>query len=282
MKKPTHFFSERGGRKFILVFLMCVFSFHKGYSQSYFSTGASSNGLAGAVCAIDDETHTLQSVASSAFAKDVRISSHYKNHYLLPGIYALSALAILPVKSWVLALSGEKMGPSHYQELNMGISIGHRIEHTALGLRANWKTLQVEGFQTQHALVFEFGGITNLSPHLKFGGAIYNFTLSKFENKLLPVTLRCGLSGTTNTHLLFTAEIEKNNYETLVIKGGAHYAFHDRFNVSIGYVHPSARIHAGLNATYHRVILSYSFAWHLRLGISQDFSIAYTLKKKTP
>ncbi len=280
MKRPTHFLDERGGRKFIVVFLTCVFSFRMGYSQSYFSTGASSNGLAGAVCSLDDETYTLQSVASSAFAQHASISSHYKNHYSLPDVHTSSALALLPIQSWIVGVSGEKMGPSHYQELKMGLSIGHRIEHTALGLRGNWQALHVEGFKTQHALVFEFGGITNLSPHLKFGGSIYNFTLSKFENKLLPVILRCGLSGNILSTLLLSGEIEKNNYQTLSIKGGAQYTFHPRFNISIGYVHPHARIHGGLNARYNRITLSYSLAWHIRLGISQDFSISYTLKNK--
>jgi len=284
IKRPTHFFDERGGRHCIILFFMCVFSFpctYLSYGQYSFSTGAPSNGLAGAVCAIPDEIESLQSVASSAFAEHASISSHYKNHYLLPEIHTISAVGLFPVHKWVVGIAAQKMGPAHYQELTTGLSIAHSIAHTALGLRINWQELYIEGFKTQHALIFEFGGIVNLSPRLHFGASVYNFTLSKLDHKLLPVVLRCGLNGKTNTPLVLSVELEKNNYNPLSIKCAAQYEFSHRFKVSIGYAYPASKLHAGFIVSQQRIKVSYSLSWHMRLGLSQDFSIFYTLKKKT-
>jgi hypothetical protein len=281
MNRPTHFLHERGGRDIIYLFLVCIFSFHVGHGQSYSSSGAASNALAGAVCAITDEVHTLQSVASSAFAKQASLSSHYKNHYLLRGVQSSAALGLLPYKTWIVGIAGEKMGASHFYEIKTSISIAHRIQHTALGLRAHWQELYAEGFNTQHAFVFEFGGLTKLSEHLTFGGSIYNFTLSKFEHRVLPVVLRCGLSGKAHTKLLLTVEAEKNSYDPLAIKAGASYEVHTRVKFAVGYSHPAMRMHAGFTVSYHNISLSYNLAWHIRMGISQDFSLVYALKKKT-
>lgn len=193
----------------------------------------------------------------------------------------MSAMALVPLHSWVIGFAAQKMGPEHYQEIQTGLSIAHRISTTALGLRVNWQELYIEGFRTQHALVMEFGGIVNLSPRLHFGGSVYNFTLSKMEHQILPVILRCGLSGKASPFLLLSIELEKNNYEPLVIKCGAQYEFNSRFKVSMGYSYPSSRLHAGFVIYQQRIKVSYSLSWHMRLGLSQDFSISYTLKKKT-
>jgi hypothetical protein len=281
MKRPTHFFNERGGRNCILIFFICIFSFQYGNCQFSNTANAASEGIANASIAIPEHTYALQSIAGSAFTEEVVLSSNYKNYYLLPNVHSASVSALIPFKSWTVGLYGQKMGPPHYQETQTSISIASVINHTALGLRTHWNQLAAEGFKTQHAVVFEFGGITKINSKLNFGASICNFTLAKLEQKVLPVILRSGLSGYLNSNLLLCIEAHKNIYSPLLIKVGAIYQIHHRFKISTGYTFSSSSLHGGFTAVYRNFNISYSVVWQIRLGLGQTFSICYSVKRKS-
>ncbi|MDB5257835.1 MAG: hypothetical protein JWM14_2530 [Chitinophagaceae bacterium] len=279
MKKPTHFFDERGGR-FCSIFILCFFSICIScYAQKESPPGASSNGMAAAVCALSDADHSRQAVANSAFAAYTSISSNYKNYYLLPELYTSSVVLLIPYKKLCLGGYAERFGPSHYKELRMGLSVAHRIGHTALGLRINWEQLAIEGFPTQQAFTGELGGIVALTPRLNFGGNLYNFTLSSFEHQPLPVILKCGLSGQLLKELTLCVEAEKNTNAPLLVKWGAQYQIAPPVKLLLGFRHPTNSLHAGIAIAYRNIHTNYSLSWDFRLGLSQEFSLAITLKK---
>jgi hypothetical protein len=278
MKKPTHFFDERGGR-FCSIFILCFFSICIScHAQKESPPGASSNGMAAAVCALSDADHSRQAVATSAFAQQAYISSNYKNLYLLPELYTSSVVLLMPYKKVCLGGYAERFGPDHYKEIRMGLSIAHRIGHTALGLRVNWEQLAIEGFPTQQVFTGELGGIVALTSRLNFGGNLYNFTLSSFEHQPLPVILKCGLSGQLLKELILCVEAEKNTNEPLIIKWGAQYQIAWPVKLLAGFRHPTNSVHAGISIAHHSIQAAYSLAWNFRLGLSQEFSLAIHLK----
>lgn len=278
MKKPTHFFDERGGR-FCSIFILCFFSIcNSSYAQKESPPGAQSNGMATAVCALADADHSRQAVANSAFAEQMRISSNYKNHYLLPELYTTSVILLIPYKKIAFGGYAERFGPDHYKELRMGLSAAHRIGHTALGLRLNWEQLAVEGFPTQQVFTGELGGIVALTSRINFGANLYNFTLSSFEHQPLPVILKCGLSGQPLKELTLAVEAEKNTNEPLLVKWGAQYQMAPPVKLFLGFRHPTNSLHGGIAFAHHHIHASYSLSWNFRLGLSQEFSLALSLK----
>ncbi len=279
MKKPTHFFDERGGR-FSCFFMLCFFSITLSYAQKESPPGVKSNGMAGAVCASADVDHHLQAIANSAFAEQISMSSNYKNHYLLPELYTSSFAFVLPWKKIYLTGYAQRFGPEHYKELRTGIGFAQRIGHTALGLRINWEQLAIEGFPTQQAFTCELGGIVALTSRLNFGAHLYNFTLSSFEHQPLPVILKCGLSGQLLNDLVVSTEVEKNTYEPLTVKWGARYHIATPVQLLLGFRHPSYSLHAGLFFSHRSLQVGYSLSWNFRLGLSQEFGIALSMKKK--
>lgn len=279
MKKPTHFFDERGGR-FCSIFILCFFSICiTSYAQKDFPPGAPSNGMASAVCALADADHSRQAVANSAFAKQMYISSNYKNHYLLPELYTSSVILLIPYKKLIFGSHAERFGPDHYKELRMGLSVAHLIGHTALGLRANWEQLAIEGFPTQQVFTGELGGIVALTSRINFGANLYNFTLSSFEHQPLPVILKCGLSGQLLKELTIAIEAEKNTNEPLFLKWGAQYQVAPPVKLFAGYRHPTNSLHAGIAIVHRTLHVSYSLSWNFRLGLSQEFALAFYLKR---
>ncbi|MDF2457021.1 MAG: hypothetical protein K0R51_3014 [Cytophagaceae bacterium] len=278
MKKPTHFFDERGGR-FPYFFMLCFFSITFSHAQKESPPGVKSNGIAGAVCASADTEHHLQAVANSAFAEKISSTSNYKNHYLLPELYTSSFDIVFPWKKICLTGYAQRFGPQHYKELRMGIGLAQRIGHTALGLRVNWEQLAIEGFSTQQAFTCELGGIVALTSRLNFGAHLYNFTLSSFEHQPLPVILKCGLSGQVLNDLVVSAEVEKNTYEPLIVKWGAHYRIAAPVQLLLGFRHPAYSLHAGIFFSHRALHVGYSLSWNFRLGLSQEFGIALSMKK---
>jgi hypothetical protein len=279
MKKPTHFLNERGG-PFYFVFILCFFSIVTTcYAQKESPPGAKSSGMAGAVCAMAGADHALQAVANSAFAEELRVTSHYKNLYLLPELYATSVSIIYPYKKLRFGAYAQRFGPDHYKELRSGISVAHRIGHTALGLRLNWEQLAIEGFPTQRTFTAELGGIVALTPRLNFGANLYNFTLSSFTDQPLPVILTTGLSGKASPDLTLAVEVEKNTNEPLVVKWGGQYTIAPPIVLLVGFRHPTNSLHLGTFITHRSLRLGYSLSWHFRLGLSQEFSLGLLLKK---
>lgn len=280
MKKPTHFFNVGGGRLSIF-FMLCFFlPIVYSYAQKEYPPGALSNGMAGAVCALTDPDHHLQAPACGAFTKQIYLSSNYRNQYLMSELYTSSVAVLVPWKRMRLGGHAQRFGPDHYKELRIGISAAHQIGHTALALRFNWEELAIEGFRTQHAFTGELGGIVALTSRLNFGANLYNFTLSSFENSTLPVILKCGLSGKASDDLIVSIEAEKNTYEPLLIKWGAQYKIAPPMKLLLGFRHPVNSLHAGIAASHRGFEFAYSFSWNFRLGLSQEFSIALTPKRK--
>lgn len=278
MKKPTHFFNERGGR-FCSVFILCFFSICIScYAQKESPPGAPSNGMAAAVCALADANHTRQAVANSAFAEQAYISSNYKNHYLLSELYTTSLVFLFPYKKISFGGYAERFGPDHYKELRMGLSVAQRIGHTALGMRVNWEQLAIEGFPTQQVFTGELGGIVALTSRINFGANLYNFTLSSFEHQPLPVILKCGLSGQFLKELTLAVEAEKNTNEPLLVKWGAQYQIATPVKLFLGFRHPTNSLHAGVAITRHTIYVAYSLSWNFRLGLCQEFSLALSFK----
>jgi len=279
MKKPTHFFDVRGGR-FSCFFYLCFFSITLSYAQKESPPGAKSAGMAGAVCSMADADYHPQAVANSAFAEHVSINSNYKNHYLLPELYTSSLAIVIPWKKVRVGAYAQRFGPEHYKELRMGLSMAHRIGHTALGLRIHWEQLAMEGFPTQHTFTGELGGIVALTSKLNFGANLYNFTLSAFEHQPLPVILKCGLSGQLRSDLTVSVEVEKSTYEPLFVKWGAQYHIAPPVKFLLGFRHPANSLHAGAFFSHRSLQAGYSLSWTFRLGLSQEFSISLSLKRK--
>ncbi|MDB5274687.1 MAG: hypothetical protein JWO58_3054 [Chitinophagaceae bacterium] len=279
MKKPTHFLMRRGGQQFCSIFILSIFSITSSHAQKEFPPGAKSNGMAGAVSAVPDADHYLQAIASSAFAEHVTGTSYYKNYYLLPQLNTTAFSFVVPWKNVRIGGLAQRFGPDHYKELRMGISVAQRIGHTALGLRCNWEQLAIEGFQTEQTFTGEVGGIVALTSRLNFGANLYNFTLSSFEHQTLPVIMKCGLSGQVSPDIYLSGEVEKNIYEPLIVKWGAQYTVTPSVQLLLGFRHPAYSLHGGLFFTYQSLHIGYSASWILRLGVSQEFTLSYTMKK---
>lgn len=252
------------------------------FAQKENPPGAASNGMAGAVCAMPDASHALQAVACYAFAETPGASFNIRNHFLLPELFTSSLQVVFPMKNKLrIAGSAQRFGPEHYKEIRWSVALAHRVGHTAMGLRLHWEELTVEGFPTQHAFTAEIGGQTQLTEHLRFGGNLYNFTLSGFTNQPLPVILKCGLSMDCTPYFTAALELEKQSTSTLQVKWGLCYEASPHVFLLAGFRHPDSSLHGGLLMKHDLLSVSYSIKWQFRLGLNQELSIRYRLPSKT-
>lgn len=279
MNKPTHFFYGRGGRLYHF-FVLCFFSITiPVHAQKESPPGAKANAMAGAVTATTDPDHTLHAIANSAYATKLQGTTFYKNHYFLPQLHTTAVSILIPWKKITLSSFAQRFGPRHYKEIRAGIGIAHCIKHTALGFRLNWEQLAIEGFNTNHTLAIELGGITTLTEHLKFGANVYNVSLSRLSNQLLPVVMKCGLTATPDDKTTLSVEVEKASHDRLSVKWGAQYHMAAAVTLLIGYRHPASTLHAGMYLSHRSIHIGYSASWSFRLGLSQEFSLALDIKK---
>jgi hypothetical protein len=273
--KPAIFLNSSRVTCYFLLALILFFTLTS-YGQNTQEIGANSNAIAYATVAIPKATFSSNNINCLAYETNGYAQFNYKQHFFIQDLNTAHAMIAMPIKKLVYGLHAKRFGPSHYQESQIGLSIAHRIEHTALALKINYEQIAVENFNTTSTYSIEIGGITKLNEHLYWGSELYNFTFSEFKERQLPVVLRTGFSY-VQPRITIALEVEKNSFYPLLLKAGLHYELHTHFKINLGIQPTQNSIHSGFNLNIQQWNLDYAIQWLTKIGVCQEICLRYEL-----
>jgi hypothetical protein len=247
------------------------------------SLGARSFGLAHASVTLEDEWSLFNNIAGINRVRKTSSILSFQNLYGIPELSRIGFGMIHPFKPVTAGVSFYRYGDSYYNEIKTGLGVAHKIRNVSLGIKVNYHQVSIQEIGVKRNLVFEFGGITEISKQLHVGAHIYNFNQAKFSKKdkeYIPVIVKAGISYTPYEKISINIESEKQLDFKPVFKTGIEYSIIEKIKLRAGIsINPSANFF-GAGFKNKNFSLDYAFNTHNALGFSHQISITYILKNK--
>lgn len=281
MKEQSGYLSRQ--KNFIFLIFCCLRVATAMAQTAPYAIGARSWGVANATVASADAYAILNNIAGLGGNQEAAVLSTYDSHYQFEGLNTVGFAGVIPFSNDLSAgFSLSRFGDKLYNELSLGIGVGHRIEWVSLGLKVDYLQTAVNAPSlafSRKAFVFQFGGLATLSEQLLFGAQVYNLTQSRYSgiygNKV-PTILRAGFLYMPLKAVRLSAELEKNTDLPLLIKIGLAYQVWNKLWLRTGVSPNPMTHHLGAGFTGGKFSVDYAVHSSGQLGWSHHLSMGYS------
>ncbi len=284
MKNSTSYFTQTFSFLFFLFYIL---------NQSYtladgnpYRVGARSWGMANAVVARFDPLVFSGNIAGIAGTKEPILFSGFDSHYGFEGLNTLSIGGVIPYsKDLGIGFTVLRFGDKLYNESNISVGVGHKISRVSLGLKINYlqTSVNIPSFiASQKALVFEMGGIVQLSSKFNLGAHAYNLFQAKYNGDYrneLPTILKIGFQYEPIKALKISAELNKNTDLPISVLIGMEYQVIKQVFIRTGIASKPISNHFGAGFVSKKWTFDYAIHTNQQLGTSHHLSLGLAIGK---
>ncbi len=243
--------------------------------------GARAAAMANAGFVLTDGSSLFNNVGTLAHVTDPSCFFAYDRIPALPGADRKALAVHWPLSFGTLAAGAFRFGDALYNEQLVSLGAGHRIDHTALGIKANYLQYRADGFSPQHAFTLDVAGLTELTPAWTVGAGIFNITQSELTaHERLPVIVVAGVGWKAPEGVLLSAEVEKKMDAPVSIRYGMEITIHKKFFVRTGIGTGPLILAGGLGAKTPRVQADFATSYQSNIGFSYQASASCRIAKK--
>ncbi|HXA03093.1 MAG TPA: hypothetical protein VNW99_13955 [Cytophagaceae bacterium] len=246
--------------------------------------GARSAGIGNASVTITDSWAFFNNISGTSELKNMQASCTFQNRFGIKVLNTGAAVFIYPIKFGVSSLGLSKFGDSHYSVQKVSAGFGHKIGHVSLGIKADYLQVAIEELNTRRAFLLEFGGISEITKQLVFGAHVYNINQASLiggsKKEAVPVVMKAGLSYRPTKKLMLNVETQKDLNHKPSFKTGVEYFVVEKFCLRTGISTQSFMNFFGIGFNNQSLRIDYAFSSYAQLGISNELSLSYKLRKK--
>lgn len=268
---------------YLLYFFLIAINFanaqsvRKPISASYIGLGAYSMNH------LDAFSITANQAALAQF-KNPSIGFYGEKRFLLAETNMYSAIVALPSKHGNFAFETDYFGFKNYNESQLGIAYARNVgKKLDLGIKFNYYSFRIPGFESPSTLNFEIGAIAHLTEKLNAGIHFYNPVggrLSKTENDKLSSVYSFGMGYEASENFLISAEIVKQEDLPVNVNAGVQYNFAKQFFARFGIESENETPFGGAGVSWKNFRLDLSASYHPQLGLSPGLMLILDLKPK--
>lgn len=189
-----------------------------------------------------------------------------------------------------LGVTITRFGDKTYNEQRFGLGYAHKLSNVSIGAKINYVQVAINDGSVgltqgkRSALVFEVGGIMNISEKISFGLHAYNVTTSKLRSDngqdRLPIILKAGASWKPIKKLFVNVEIEKDVDFKPNFKFGLDYEVVKTVWVRTGLNTLPQTNSFGVGFSPKNLKFDYALVLATKLGLTHQFSLVYLFKSK--
>ncbi|HTX88533.1 MAG TPA: hypothetical protein VMC08_06050 [Bacteroidales bacterium] len=233
--------------------------------------------------ALTDNWSGFNNQAGLAWQTHFSAGVGYENRFLLKELGNKAAGAVLPFRGGTFALTLQQFGFSLYNELKTGIAFGRSFgRHFAAGVHLYYLRIHLaEDYGTRNLVSFEIGFQYRPDEQWTVGIHFSNpvpVKVNRYQDEHLPVVIRLGLAYRPSSKFLVTVEAEKDLARKPVIRAGAEYHFAKPAFLRIGVMTNPVEFSFGVGLEPGKFRIEIASTYHLYLGYSPQFSLAYLFK----
>lgn len=271
--------------KYLLFVILFIFSYQSILAQrDNAATGARAVAMSNASVTMRDHWALYNNIGGLAGVDQMIANFAYNLPYQVFPFQSFSVGFILPTSLGVAGLNLNRFGDELYSEQKIGLGFSHKIGQVSLGIKANYLQIYTQTIGSKNNLIFEFGGIADITQKLSFGAHVYNLNQGKLKaeygNERLPVTMKAGLSYHPIEKIFINVETEKNINFAPTIKTGLEYQVVKYVALRTGISAKPFQNSFGIGFSPKAFSFDYAFSTHSQLGFSHHISLAYKLKRR--
>ena len=222
--------------------------------------------------------------AALAQIKNTSAGFYGEKRFLLAETNMYSALIAVPTEEGNFAFQADYFGFKNYNESQLGIAYAQNVgKNFDLGVKFNYYSFRIPGFESPSAVNFEIGAIVHLTERLNAGIHFYNPVggkLSKTENDKLCSVYSFGLGYEASDNFLISIEMVKQEDLPVNVNVGMEYDFAKRFFARFGIASQNGSPFAGAGVCWDNFRLDASVSYHPQLGISPGLMLIMNFKKE--
>lgn len=220
--------------------------------------------------------------AALARIKDPAFGVYGESRFLLAETNMYSAVLALPTEHGNFGFQADYFGFKNFNESQLGIayarSLGDKLD---LGIKFNYYSLTIPGYQRSSAINFEIGAITHLTDKIHAGIHFYNPVggyLSKTNREKLTSMYKFGIGYEASENFLVSAEVVKTEDVPVNVIAGVQYNFEKQFFAKAGILTENGSPYAGAGIIWDNLRLDVSASYHPQLGISPGLMLIVNFK----
>ncbi len=268
---------------YLIYFSMCISdcvqsqSLRKPIAASYIGLGAYSINHTDAFSFSSNQ-------AALAQIKQPAFGVYGESRFLLAETNMYSAVIALPTDQGNFGFQADYFGFKNFNESQLGIayarSLGKKLD---LGIKFNYYSLTIPGYQRSSAVNFEAGAIAHLTDKVHAGIHFYNpvgGNLSKSKNEKLSSIYKFGIGYEASGDFLVSAEVVKEEGLPVNVSAGVQYNFARQFFARAGILTDNGSPYAGAGLSWDNLRLDVSVSYHPQLGISPGLMLIVNFNGK--
>jgi len=191
--------------------------------------------------------------ASLAQMKNPSVGAYGERRFLLDELALYQLAVAVPTKSGNFGVKAGYYGFSDYNESQIGLAYGRKLgTKVDVGVQFNYNAISISSYGNSSAINFEIGTVLHLTDKLHAGVHAYNPVGGKFgknqEEKLASV-YTAGLGYEASEKFFVSAEIEKEEDQTVKVNAGMQYQFLPQFLARVGIATNTSNVYAGVGFT---------------------------------
>jgi hypothetical protein len=222
--------------------------------------------------------------AALAQIKDAGFGVYGEKRFLLAETNLFSAVLALPTKQGNFGFQADYFGYKNFSESQLGIAYGRNLgEKLDLGIKFNYYSFRIPGYQNSSAVNFEIGAIAHLTEKVHLGIHFYNPVggyLSKTADEKLGAIYKFGIGYEVSENFLISAEIVKQEDFPINVNAGIQYSFAKQFFARVGIATEKESPYAGAGVYWNNLRLDVTASYHPQLGLSPGLMLIVNLKPK--
>ena len=222
--------------------------------------------------------------ASLAQLKNVSVGIYGERRFLLSELNNYTAAIGLPTPSGNFGLKAGYSGFSDYNETQLGLAYGRKLgTKIDVGVQFNYNGIRVAGYGNASAISFELGMILHLTDKLNAGVHVSNPVGGKFgkdQQEKLASVYAVGLGYEASDKFFISAEIEKEEDQTVNVNAGLQYKFLPQLLVRVGMSSATSSAWIGLGLSMKSFRIDVTTSYHPQLGITPGLLFLISLSPK--
>jgi len=195
-----------------------------------------------------------------------------------------SAIAAFPTKQGNFGLQADYFGYKNFNETQVGIAYARNVgKKLDLGIKFNYYSFRIPGYQNAGAVNFEAGAIAHLTEQVHVGIHFYNPVGAKFSktaNEKLPAIFKFGIGYDASENFFIGAEIIKEESLPVNVAAGMQYNFEKQFFAKAGIQTENSSPYFGAGIFMKNFRLDVSAAFHPQLGVTPGIQLIFDLKNQ--
>lgn len=204
-----------------------------------------------------------------------------ERRFLLKELSFYEAAIALPTTSGNFGFKADYYGFTEYNESQIGLAYARKLgEKADLGVQFNYNGVNISGYGNASAINFEIGAIFHLTEKLNAGIHAYNPAggkLGKSGEEKLASVYTFGLGYEASDNFFFSAEIEKEENQSVNVNAGMQYKFLPQLMARAGIATNTSNVYFGIGLFMKSFRIDVTTAYHPQLGITPGLLLIFNL-----